>query len=48
MKLLPPPTKEPFFAPGGLWTLAYVATVMVVMFIFSEVLGVIFIALGWI
>jgi hypothetical protein len=38
VELPPPPKREPFFAPGGLWTLAYVATVFVVLWFVGDVI----------
>ncbi len=46
MKQLPPPPKEPFFAPGGLWTLAYVVTVFVAVYAFAIGLDWVFRMLG--
>lgn len=32
----PPPNREPFFAPGGLWVLGYAVTMFVVIWFLGD------------
>jgi hypothetical protein len=46
VKQLPPPQREPFFAPGGLWVLGYVVTTFVAVYAFAIGLDYVFRWLG--